>query len=348
MRSSPADLPPRDPRSGALRPAGIIVAMATAAAVFGVGVLLFTRRTKPEPASAPVTVEPPTPTPAAAPSPVTAPLDAGPTDADVDQADVTESPEPPPFPPSIPSPGPEPKPGAPTAAAKSAPPPSRARPEAASTDTTKTATRTNHSTPREKPNDKDVARDAWRKNLPDISPEPGKAAILIPIKGSIESATYHVTVKPRSVLIVSSAQGRVDDHHAVLQHPPRRFPSALDKEGRRDGRHDDAHRLVERIRRPPGRDQGRLRACHRAPILRRHRARRWPGALTVSDGDIHASRPRSLPPPIPHPRARRPPNRLLARRRSSRRPHPPHPRTTELAGGRSRSYALCSTELRNL
>jgi hypothetical protein len=54
---------------------------------------------------------------------------------------------------------------------------------------------------REKTADKDVARDAWRKNLPDISTEPGKAAMLIPIKGSIEGATYHVTAKPRSVLI---------------------------------------------------------------------------------------------------------------------------------------------------
>jgi hypothetical protein len=55
---------------------------------------------------------------------------------------------------------------------------------------------------REKLADKDVARDAWRRNLPDVSSEPGKAAMLIPIKGSIEGSTYHVSAKPKSVLVV--------------------------------------------------------------------------------------------------------------------------------------------------
>jgi hypothetical protein len=53
----------------------------------------------------------------------------------------------------------------------------------------------------DKSGDKEVAREAWRKNLPDISAEPGKATIIIPIKGSIEGATYHVTAKPKSVLV---------------------------------------------------------------------------------------------------------------------------------------------------
>jgi hypothetical protein len=54
---------------------------------------------------------------------------------------------------------------------------------------------------REKTADKDVAREAWRKNQPDISVDGGKATMIIPIKGSIDGATYHVTTKPRSVLV---------------------------------------------------------------------------------------------------------------------------------------------------
>ncbi len=54
----------------------------------------------------------------------------------------------------------------------------------------------------DKPSDKDIAREAWRRNLPDIStPEENKTSILIPIKGSIEGATYHVSTKPKSVVV---------------------------------------------------------------------------------------------------------------------------------------------------
>jgi hypothetical protein len=54
----------------------------------------------------------------------------------------------------------------------------------------------------DKPSDKDIAREAWRRNLPDISSsEETKASILIPIKGSIEGATYHVNTKPKSVVV---------------------------------------------------------------------------------------------------------------------------------------------------
>jgi hypothetical protein len=54
---------------------------------------------------------------------------------------------------------------------------------------------------REKSSDRDVAREAWRRNLPDITADKGKASILIPIKGSIDGSTYHVTAKPRSVIV---------------------------------------------------------------------------------------------------------------------------------------------------
>jgi hypothetical protein len=54
---------------------------------------------------------------------------------------------------------------------------------------------------REKATDRDAAKEAWRHNLPDISVDGGKVAILIPIRGSIEGTTYHVITKPRSVLV---------------------------------------------------------------------------------------------------------------------------------------------------
>jgi hypothetical protein len=82
---------------------------------------------------------------------------------------------------------------APAAAAPAAPEPApaEAKPEEA-----KPA-----SASRDRSPDKELAREAWRKNAPDISAEAGKATMLIPIKGSIEGATYHVTAKPKSVLI---------------------------------------------------------------------------------------------------------------------------------------------------
>jgi hypothetical protein len=71
--------------------------------------------------------------------------------------------------------------------------PEPAKPEAAEPKST--------SSSREKSPDKEVAREAWRKNLPDITTEAGKSAILIPNKGSIDGSTYHVTAKPKSVLV---------------------------------------------------------------------------------------------------------------------------------------------------
>jgi hypothetical protein len=61
---------------------------------------------------------------------------------------------------------------------------------------------TSAATATDKPSDKDIAREAWRRNLPDISSsEDTKASILIPIKGSIEGATYHINTKPKSVVV---------------------------------------------------------------------------------------------------------------------------------------------------
>ena len=192
----------RDPRSGTIRPAGLAAALVTAGAVFGLGLLILppiepAAPPPPAPAAPPAAPAPPPPPPpvaadaasAAAPSP-----DAGaPTDAKVADTTVAE-PEV-----SVPA-APTPPPAAPArATAELAPAPIPKTKTPPSDDAA--PAKAEAPAPHDKLADKEVARDAWRKNLPDIAPEPGKSAMLIPIKGSVEGATYHVTAKPRSVLI---------------------------------------------------------------------------------------------------------------------------------------------------
>jgi hypothetical protein len=172
---------PRNPTSGAIRASGVVAALVTAAAVFGVGMLVLPPPVEPP---APVALPPPPP-----PPPVAAP-EAGASDASDDgQADTTTDVKLEVEPPTEPKPEPKPEP---RAASTPEPKPAVAPP---------IPTTAAKGEPHERPADKDVARDAWRKNLPDVTTEPGRASMLIPIKGSIEGATYHVTVKPRSVLV---------------------------------------------------------------------------------------------------------------------------------------------------
>jgi hypothetical protein len=201
MRSRRADsLPPhparRDGRSGAIRLAGLAAAIVTAGAVFGLGVLILpsiSPEAPPVPVAAPPPPAPPPPPPPVAALDAAVALDAAKADgATVDAStDVPTkvSPKAAPKPTPAPTPTPVEAPAPPVAVEK--------KPAAAPSTTAKADTSGTH----EKSADKDVARDAWRKNLPDISPEPGKSSILIPIKGSIDGSTYHVTAKPKSVLI---------------------------------------------------------------------------------------------------------------------------------------------------
>ncbi len=53
----------------------------------------------------------------------------------------------------------------------------------------------------ERPNDKDIAREAWRHNVPDIRVEDVRAELLVPLKGSSAGATFHVTNRPHAVII---------------------------------------------------------------------------------------------------------------------------------------------------
>jgi hypothetical protein len=83
-----------------------------------------------------------------------------------------------------------------------APPAEKESPPAATERQKAAAVPTLAATVSDKPSDRDLAREAWRRNLPDISaPEETRASILIPIKGSIEGATYHINSKPKSVII---------------------------------------------------------------------------------------------------------------------------------------------------
>jgi hypothetical protein len=205
MRSRRADSPPpparRDGRSGAIRPAGLAAAIVTAGAVFGLGVLILpsiSPEAPPVPVAAPPPPAPPPPPPPVAARDAAVALDAAKADAatvEVSTEAPTEVPEktstkvaPKPMPAPEPTPVEAPAPPVAVQKAKAAAEPS-------------TPAKADTSGTHEKSADKDVARDAWRKNLPDISPEPGKSSILIPIKGSTDGSTYHVTAKPKSVLI---------------------------------------------------------------------------------------------------------------------------------------------------
>jgi hypothetical protein len=53
----------------------------------------------------------------------------------------------------------------------------------------------------EKQSDKDLAREAWRRNLPDVSVDGQRATLLIPLKGSSQGATFHVTNRPHAVVV---------------------------------------------------------------------------------------------------------------------------------------------------
>jgi hypothetical protein len=151
----------RDPNAGVGRVGGILATLITAAAVFGAGMRVL------PPIAAP---PPPPPQPAAPPPAVPAP--PPPPAADASAAPPADAAGGPPDAQASPTAAPEPAPGNHRAAAAA-----------------------------EKAADKDVAREAWRKNLPDISIDGAKASMLIPIRGSIEGASYHVANKPKSVIV---------------------------------------------------------------------------------------------------------------------------------------------------
>jgi hypothetical protein len=177
---------PSSPQSSARSFAGLALAAVTAAVVFAAGQAIVAHELQPADQTAEIAPPalPPLP-PAAAPPPATA------TTTTVPTAPAPTAVAPPP---------------APSAAPAAAPPPITAARTAARGTTV--AAEERRPAERDKSGDKggdkdvkDVAREAWRKNLPDISADEGRATILIPIKGSIEGATYHVNTKPKAVYV---------------------------------------------------------------------------------------------------------------------------------------------------
>jgi puromycin-sensitive aminopeptidase len=169
----------RDPQAGIARAGGLLIAAIVAAAVFGVGLQLL-----------------PKPAPEPAPPEVAADAAAG------RAADAAMAP--------------------PDGAADTADARARNAPADATTDTTGEAGSGQVAAVNakdaavvppgqeaavptaplpERPTDKDIAREAWRHNVPDIRVDDTQAALLVPLKGSAAGATFHITSRPHAVII---------------------------------------------------------------------------------------------------------------------------------------------------
>jgi hypothetical protein len=73
---------------------------------------------------------------------------------------------------------------------------------------------------KQKQADKDLAREAWRRNRPDISVQGAKTAIMIPIKGSTKGADSKITDKRRLVTVtLPRAVSMVTMRVYNLKHP---------------------------------------------------------------------------------------------------------------------------------
>jgi hypothetical protein len=68
--------------------------------------------------------------------------------------------------------------------------------------------------------DKDLAREAWRRNRPDISVAGSKTSILVPIKGSIKGSEFKILRKSRTVVVtLPKAVSMVTMRVYTLKHP---------------------------------------------------------------------------------------------------------------------------------
>jgi hypothetical protein len=68
--------------------------------------------------------------------------------------------------------------------------------------------------------DKDLAREAWRRNRPDISVNGSKTSIMVPIKGSIKGADFKIIDKKRKVIVtLPKAVSMVTLRVYNLKHP---------------------------------------------------------------------------------------------------------------------------------
>jgi hypothetical protein len=173
----------RTPDAGIARPAGLVVSAVIATGVFLAGQQLFPLR-KPEPA--PVSVAPPVPSPVTPPAePATAPPTPQPPVVDANAGDVAGAAET----------------DAPSAAAGAE--------SAASTAARKALQQ-----------DKDLAREAWRRNRPDVTSAANKTSVLIPIKGSSKGSSSKVLRKTRTVVVtLPKAVAMITMRVYNLKHP---------------------------------------------------------------------------------------------------------------------------------
>ena len=190
----------RNPQAGVGRPGGLFAAALTAAAVFFVGQQLIPQR--PAPA-----LPPPPAVPARAPLPATAVdatvlahADAAATDAG-GRAEAAGHPDGEMLHPgdaaALPS-----EPVASRGIDAASPTGPRADPKSSATDDRLPATPAAVADKNgEKQSDKDIAREAWRRNLPDVSVDGPRASLLVPLKGSSQGATFHVTNRPHAVVV---------------------------------------------------------------------------------------------------------------------------------------------------
>jgi puromycin-sensitive aminopeptidase len=168
----------RNPQAGVGRPGGLLAAALTAAAVFLVGQHLIPQRPAPE-------LPPPPGVPARASLPSTAADAAMASHPDGAPAAATDA-------------------GAVGRADAAAPGDAsdKAGIDAAIVPTERTAGAPVDAAPAaEKQSDKDIAREAWRRNLPDVSVDGPRATLLIPLKGSSQGATFRVTNRPHAVVV---------------------------------------------------------------------------------------------------------------------------------------------------
>ena len=173
--------------AGIARGPGLVVAGVTAAIVFVIGWQLFPvrPRTTPTPPAPTVAVTPPPVAPpavvdAAAPLTATAPEGGATTAAAASDASAGTA-------------GDASKTSA--VAKEEAAAPSKPAAEAPSDDTAAPGHKAADK------QDKDLAREAWRRNRPDISIVGNKTAIMVPIRGSIRGSDFKVINKPRSVVV---------------------------------------------------------------------------------------------------------------------------------------------------
>jgi hypothetical protein len=197
--------PTRRPDAGIARGPGLAVAAVTAAVVFVIGLEVFPSRLH-QPLAPPlappvVTPPPPAPTPVADAAAATATppaLDAGAVAVKAPDAGAA----------------------VPEKKEEAAEKPTPAPEEKAATEESSAGAGDRKPIDKQSQADRDLAREAWRRNRPDISVNGNKTAILIPIKGSIKGSDFKILDKKRKVIVtLPKAVSMVTLRVYNLKHP---------------------------------------------------------------------------------------------------------------------------------